>query len=102
MRLMLSIIPKGQYSKEYIMGIFKCTKYQVDKARKMADWYGPAGNPPDITHSRQRMDQSKAEHFLDLLFEIGALQDVAYGTTTLKYDSGDKQSVAHAVLNKSI
>ena len=66
----------------------------------MADWYGPAaaGNPPDITHSRQRMDQSKAEHFLDFLFEIGALQDVAYGTTTLKYDSGDKQSVTHAVL----
>ena len=94
----LSIIPKGQYSKEKVMEVFKCTKYQIEKSRQMADSYGPAGSAPDTTHSRQRIDQQKAEHFLDYLFESGALQDVAYGTTTLKYDSGDKESVAHAVL----
>ena len=44
------------------------------------------------------MDQKKTEHILDNLFESGALQDVAYGTTTLRNDSGNKQSVCHAVL----
>ena len=64
----------------------------------MADLYGPASSAPHTTHSRQKIDHKKAEHFLDYLFESDALQDVAYRTTTLKYDSGVKQSVSHAVL----
>ena len=94
----LSITPKEHYTKEKIMEVFRCTKYQIDKSRQMADLYGPASSAPHTTHSRQKIDQKKTEHFLDYLFESGALQDVAYGTTTLKYDSGDKQSVSHAVL----
>ena len=80
------------------MEVFRCTKYQIDKSRQMADLYGPASTAPHTTHSRQKIDQIKADHFLNYLFESGVLQDVAYGTTTLKYDSGDKQSVSHAVL----
>ena len=80
------------------MEVFRCTKYQIDKSRQMADLYGPSSSAPHTTHSRQKIDQKKAEHCLDYLIESGALQDVAYGTTTLKYDYGDKQSVSDAVL----
>lgn len=36
---------------------------------------------------------------LDFLFSTSLLQEVAYGTTKLKLDSGDKITVANAILN---
>ena len=44
------------------------------------------------------MDQLKCEHFLDLIFTSSTLMDVADGTTNIKYDSGETQTLLHAVL----
>ena len=45
-----------------------------------------------------RLDQTKCEHFLDFIFTSGILYDVAYGITKLKYDTGEEQKIAHAIL----
>ena len=54
--------------------------------------------PASTKQKRTRLDQLKCEHFLDFLFSSGLLQDVAYGTTNLVFDNGDRQTVPHAVL----
>ena len=38
------------------------------------------------------------EHFIEFVFSSGLIQDVAYGVTKLKFDSGDEQTIPHAVL----
>ena len=38
------------------------------------------------------------KHFLEFIFSSGLLQDVAYGVTKIKYDSGEGQKIAHAIL----
>ena len=40
---------------------------------------------------------SKVEHFIDFLIHNGYFQDVAYGTTKLKLDSGEEFIVPHVV-----
>ena len=35
---------------------------------------------------------------MDFIFSNGLLQDVAYGVTKLKYDSGDEQTIPHIIL----
>ena len=44
------------------------------------------------------MGQLKCKHFLDFIFTSGILIDVAYGTTNIKYDSGETQALSHVVL----
>ena len=44
------------------------------------------------------MDIGTAEHFLDFLFSLGILQDIAHGTTKEKIQSGEEQCIAHAVI----
>ena len=44
------------------------------------------------------MPQEKIEHFLEFLFSRGLLQDVAYGINKIKFDSGEQQKVANAIL----
>ena len=44
------------------------------------------------------MDMRKVEHFIDFIFSNGLLQDVAYGVTKLKYNSGDEQTIPHMIL----
>ena len=44
------------------------------------------------------MPQEKIEHFLEFLFSRGLLQDVAYGVNKIKFDSGEQQKVANAIL----
>ena len=41
---------------------------------------------------------NKQKHFLEFLFGSNLMQDVAYGTTVIKFDSGEKQVLPHAVL----
>ena len=40
----------------------------------------------------------KVEHFIDLIFSNGLLQDVAYNVTKLNYNSGDEQTIPHVIL----
>ena len=43
------------------------------------------------------MDMRKVEHFIDLIFSNGLLQDVAYNVTKLNYNSGDEQTIPHMI-----
>ena len=47
---------------------------------------------------RDRMPQEQIEHFLEFLFSLGLLQDVAFGVNKIKCDDGEEQKVANAIL----
>ena len=51
-----------------------------------------------MKHNHQRMDQLKCEHFPNFIFTSDILMDVAYGTTNIKYDSVETQTLPSAVL----
>ena len=81
------------------MEAFGCSRYKVDQARKLSS--NNSGLViPSVTKTvvRSRLNQDKVEHFLEFIFTSGLLRDVAYGVTKIKFDSGDEQKVAHAVL----
>ena len=68
------------------------------KARKMKSSSKGLVIPQKVTLRRNRMNTLKMEHFIEFVFSSGLIQDVAYGVTTLNFDSGDKQTIPHAVL----
>ena len=81
------------------MKYFHCTKYKVDQARKLKS----LANGLEILKkatitTRNKLNIQKCEHFLDFLFNNKLLQDVAYGITNIKFDNGDCQKIAHAML----
>ena len=47
---------------------------------------------------RFMLKRNLSEHFLDFIFSSGMLKDAAYGVTKIKYDSGEEQKVAYAIL----
>ena len=71
------------------MYAFNCTRYRIDMARKWRASHEGWVLPKKEQLFKQCLDLQKSEHFLDFIFSNGLLQDVAYGMTTLKYDSGD-------------
>ena len=97
--VILSLLDQS-FSKNDIMKIFNCTKYRIDFARKWRDSHQGKGLciPEKKKFIRHHFDFNKSEHFLDFIFSSGMLQDAAYGVTKVKYDSGDEQKVAHAIL----
>ena len=77
------------YSKIELMALIPClSKWRIDEARKHAFQTKPGQpiDPPRIT--RCRLNAVKVDHFLDFLFSPSFHQDVAYGTRTLKLESG--------------
>jgi hypothetical protein len=93
----LSLVSKT-LSKTVIMETFNCSKRQVDNARKLQVLSNGIQVPESTKCHRFRMDMNKCEHFLDFIFSNGMLQDVAYGTSTLKYENGENQTVPHAII----
>lgn len=77
------------------MHFFECTKYEVDKARQWRTTYGPGAFKVPEKTTKRKLDIHKCEHFLQI---SDAIQDVAYGASTLVYDSGEKQIVPRAIL----
>ena len=96
--VILSLLDQS-FSKN-IMKIFNCAKYRIDLARKWRDSHQGKGLciPEKNKFIRHRLNCNKSEHFLDFIFSSGMLQDVAYGVTKIRYDSGEEQKVAHAIL----
>ena len=72
-------------------------KWRIDEARKHAFQTKPGQpiDPPRIT--RCRLDAVKVDHFLDFLSSPSVLQDVAYGTRTLKLESGESLEIPNMV-----
>ena len=93
--IILSMVDKP---KEEIMQLFGCTKYKIDQTCLLKKQSDSLNIPKVVKHNHQRMDQLKYEYFLDFIFTSGILMDVAYGTTNTKHDSGETQTLSHAVL----
>ena len=94
--VILSLVFPASYSKVQIMELFSCTKHKVDMAQKWRKIYGPLQQRKEEKHSRQKLNLEQAKHFFEYLFGSNLIQDVAYGTTTIKYDSGERQMFPHA------
>ena len=88
-RLILSIVPES-YTKQQVIDYFDCKMNDVDSARKIATTIGPAGIKSNTPQKRQSFNINQAYHFIDYLFDVEVLQDVAYGTQILKFNDGDK------------
>ena len=66
------------------------SKRQNDDACERADLRGPGkpSNAPEIISVC--LDATKTDHFPDFISSSSLLQDVSYGTKSLKLDSGEK------------
>ena len=85
-------------SKTVVIEAFNCSKRKVDEVRK-SQVFSESIKTPDVSkHNRLKLDINKCNHFLDFIFNNGLLQDVASGTSVLKYTNGEKQVVPHAIL----
>ena len=88
----------GDYSKTELLQLVPgLTKFRIDEARKHAFQTKPGEpiEPPTIT--RTRLDPTKVDHFVDFVSSPSFLQDVAYGTKTLKLSSGEKIDIPNVV-----
>ena len=88
----------GDYSKTELLQLVPgLTKFRIDKARKHAFKTKPGQfiEPPTIT--RARLDPAKVDHFLDFVSSPSFLEDVAYGTRTLKLSNEEKIEIPNVV-----
>lgn len=94
----LMLVPK-EYSKLQICKRFGCTLHEIRQARSTCKLYGTCSIQPKENRIYSRLSREKAQHFIDFLLTTGLLQEVAYGTTNLKLDSGEKIVVSNTILN---
>ena len=80
------------------MKYFHCNKYMVDQAKKLKSLANGLEIPKKATITRSKLNLQNCEHFLDFLFNNKLLQDVSYSVTNVKFDNGDCQQIAHAML----
>ena len=86
------------YSKTELLALIPgLSKWRIDEARKHGFQRQPGQpiDPPEIT--RCRLDAVKVDQFLHFLSSPSFLQDVAYGTRTLKLESGQSLEIPNMV-----
>ena len=66
------------------------TKWRIDQACQHATEVGKGQVVPEQTIFRKRIDQGKVDHFISYISQPQLHQDVAFGTKTLKLDSGER------------
>ena len=96
--VILSLQNHEKYSRQFLMNAFDCNLYRIKLARKWRNSADKFVLPEKQVFSRNKLNINKSEHFLEFIFSSGLLQDVAYGVTTVKYRSGEKQKIANAIL----
>ena len=96
--IVLSLVDHSRHTKDRIQEYFGCSKYQVDMARKLRSIQKGLTIPERKPIRRNKLNTYKMEHFIEFLFASGLLQDVAYGVTKIKFDSGTVQTIPHAIL----
>lgn len=94
----LMLVPK-EYSKSEVCDRFGCTFYEIEETRSILKQYGACAVQPIKERVYSRLSVAKCRHFIDFLSSTGLLQEVAYGTTKLKLDSGETLTVANTVMN---
>ena len=72
---------------EMISGIFK---WRIDQARQHATEAGKGQPIPQIPSFCTRIEHEKVDNFIEYISRPEFVQDVAFGTKTLKLDSGEK------------
>ena len=66
------------------------SKWRIDQARNQATETGKGQPILEKSIYRARIENAKVDHFLDYISRPELLQDVAFGTKTLKLDSGER------------
>jgi len=66
------------------------SKWRIDQARQHATEAGKGQPVPEIPRYRARIDYEKVDHFIEYISRPEFIQDVAFGTKTLKLDSGER------------
>ena len=84
----LSLV-QNSYSKREIMKLFNCSRYLLDKAKKA--FYFQQIN--EINFTKSKLDCENTQHFIEFLFSSGAIQEVVYGTTILKFNELESQRI---------
>ena len=69
----------------------------IDQARKHAKDVGGGQPVALVPIQKSRLDYAKVDHFLDFISQPEFLQDVAYGTKTLKLSHGAKLEIPNVV-----
>ena len=67
---------------------FHCSLYEINQTRKMRSQLEEQLLSTKTKHIRRKLNMDKVEPFLEFVFNSGLLQDVAYGTCNIKFDSG--------------
>ena len=75
----------------------KLSTRQIQRARCHARAIGPGLAPEEKKYHRFRIDMSKVDHFLEFINRPYFYQDVSYGTTLLKLDSGQTMEMPNVV-----
>ena len=70
---------------------------QIKKARAQTKTEGPGIPVESILQHRIRVDQCRLDHFLEFTMRPYYYQDVAYGTRTLKLESGEELVMPNVV-----
>ena len=65
------------------------SKWRIDQARQHSTEAGEGQLVPGKPIFRTRIDPMKVDHFINYISRPDLLQDVAFGTKTLKLDSGE-------------
>ncbi|KAI8515676.1 hypothetical protein Bbelb_064890 [Branchiostoma belcheri] len=88
----------NDYTKDELQDLIPgLSKWRIDQARQHAAEAGP-GNPVEQQPIyRTRLSPVKTDHFLAFLTQPHLLQDVAYGTKTMKLDSGERITIPAAI-----
>ena len=67
------------------------------RARAHAKLIGPGGNVSNSIRHRVSLDMTKVDHSVDFINRPYYHQDVAFGTRTLKFDSGESVSMPNVI-----
>ena len=97
-RQILSVFVRD-YSKRRLQELIPgLSVWAIDEARKHAARTGAGKPAPRLQPiKRARLDPAKVDHFIAFISSPNFLQDVAYGTRTLKLSSGDRLEIPNAV-----
>ncbi|KAK6173861.1 hypothetical protein SNE40_017244 [Patella caerulea] len=96
-RQILSILACNKTKQELQKLIPGLTVYRIDMARKHAIQVGQ-GQPVEIAPiQRNRMEEVKIDHFIDFVSRPEFVQDVAYGTKTMKLSHEEKLTIPNVV-----
>lgn len=89
-RQILSVFA-NDFSRSELQGLIPgLSKWRIDQARSHAAQVGKGQPLKEKAIYRARIDNTKVDHFLDYIARPELLQDVAFGTKTLKLDSGER------------